>query len=145
MFDHILIVCTGNICRSPVAAAMLRKRLPERRFESAGLGALVGQGVEPKALQLAMADGFDVAGHQARQLDVDMMTNADLVLVMSDGQRREIASRWPEMLGKTMRLGKWLEDGDGRDIPDPYRKSHEVFKHVHRMLLQATDGWASRL
>lgn len=145
MFDHILIVCTGNICRSPIAAAMFRKRLPERHFDSAGLSALVGQGVEPKALQLALADDLDVAGHQARQLNGDMLTNADLVLVMSDGQRREIGSRWPEMLGKTMRLGQWLEDGTGRDIPDPYRKSHEVFKHVHQLLLQATDGWASRL
>ena len=145
MFNHVLVVCTGNICRSPVAAAMLARKRPELRFDSAGLGAMVGQGVEPNALRLAQAEGLDLDAHQARQLDTEMIVNADLVLVMSDGQRREIANRWPEMLGKTLRLGQWLDNGKGRDIPDPYRKSHEVFKHVHQLLVQATEGWASRL
>ncbi|PAU74205.1 low molecular weight protein-tyrosine-phosphatase [Halomonas salipaludis] len=145
MFDHVLVVCTGNICRSPVAAAMLRRRRPELRVDSAGLGAMVGQGVEPNALQLALAEGLDLESHQARQLDSAMLASADLVLVMSDGQRREIANRWPETLGKTMRLGQWLDAGKGRDIPDPYRKSREVFTHVHQLLVDATEGWASRL
>ncbi|APX92732.1 phosphotyrosine protein phosphatase [Halomonas sp. 1513] len=145
MFSHVLVVCTGNICRSPVAAAMLRRQRPELQVESAGLGAMVGQGVESTALQLAQADGLDLKTHRARQLEGRMLTDADLILVMSDGQRRELGSRWPEMLGKTMRLGQWLDDGKGRDISDPYRKSRDVFVHVHQLLANATEGWASRL
>ncbi len=145
MFQHILVVCTGNICRSPVAAAMLRQRLPGRDISSAGLGALVGSDVEPRARALAEADGVEVGTHKARQLDTDLLSQADLILVMSDGQRREIGKQWPEMLGKTLRFGQWLDGGEGRDIPDPYRKSSEVFEHVHRLLAQASETWASRM
>lgn len=143
MFNRILVVCAGNICRSPVAEAMLRQALPGRQLSSAGLGALVGHGVEPTARALAEADGLDVANHQARQLTAEMLGDADLVLVMSPGQRRAVGELAPQALGKTMLLGKWLPDEP--EIPDPYRKSREVFEHVHRMLGRATDSWAARL
>ncbi|MFY0990184.1 low molecular weight protein-tyrosine-phosphatase [Halomonas sp. C05BenzN] len=145
MFQHILVVCVGNVCRSPVAAAMLRERLPGRRVESAGLGALVGQGVEPTARALAEADGLEVAGHRARQLDAGMLEAADLVLVMSEGQRRAAADLAPAVLGKTLLLGRWLNDGQGREIPDPYRRDAEVFRAVHGLLREAADSWAKRL
>lgn len=145
MFRTILVVCRGNICRSPVAEAMLRKHVPHCRVSSAGITALVGEGVEPTARQLAEADGFEVSEHRARQLDADLLAGADLVLVMSDDQRREIASRWPEVLGKTMRLGHWLEQSKGQDIPDPYCRSEAVFLEVHRLISRATREWAGRL
>ncbi len=145
MFERVLVVCTGNICRSPVAAAMLRQALPAKQFRSAGLGALVGQGVELTARGLAEADGLDVSDHHARQLTRDMLAHADLVLVMSHGQRRAGGELAPEALGKTLLLGKWLDDGQGRDIPDPYRKSQEAFEHVHQLLKEATGEWVKRL
>lgn len=145
MFDRILVVCIGNICRSPVAEAMLRRALPGKRLGSAGLGALVGQGVDPTARELAEADGLDVADHQARQLTRELLVEADLILVMSPGQRRAVGELAPEALGKTMLLGKWLDGGKGIDIPDPYRKSAEVFGHVHGLLADAVGEWARRL
>ncbi|MFC3285504.1 low molecular weight protein-tyrosine-phosphatase [Litchfieldella rifensis] len=145
MFDSILVVCRANICRSPVAAAMLRQRLPGHRIQSAGVTALVGQGVDPTARQLGEADGLDFSQHQARQLDAALLAGADLVLVMSEGQRCEIGKHWPAALGKTMRLGHWLEDGRGQDIPDPYRKSREAYVHVHRLLAIAAAEWQRRL
>ncbi|WP_081645751.1 low molecular weight protein-tyrosine-phosphatase [Litchfieldella anticariensis] len=145
MFDSLLVVCRANICRSPVAAAMLRQRLPDHRIQSAGVAALVGHGVEPTARQLGEADGLDLSLHHARQLDATLLGEADLVLVMSESQRGEIGSRWPAALGKTMRLGHWLEDGRGQDIPDPYRKSREAYVHVHRLLATAVDEWQRRL
>ncbi|ERS91440.1 low molecular weight protein-tyrosine-phosphatase [Halomonas sp. PBN3] len=143
MFDRLLIVCTGNICRSPVAEALLRRALPDKRLSSAGLGALVGHGVEPTARELAEADGLDVAGHQARQLTREMLAQADLILVMSQGQRRAIGELAPEALGKTMLLGKWLPGEP--EIPDPYRKSREAFEHVHELLKAAVGEWAGKL
>ncbi|WP_108444451.1 low molecular weight protein-tyrosine-phosphatase [Halomonas denitrificans] len=145
MFHHILVVCTGNICRSPVAAAMLARALPNHRVESAGLGALVDHGVESSARALAEADGLEVAGHRARQLTVEMVREADIVLVMSEGQRQAVADLVPEALGKTMLLGRWLEAGQGRDIPDPYRQAPAVFDAVHRLLCEACEAWAARL
>ncbi|WP_458527200.1 low molecular weight protein-tyrosine-phosphatase [Onishia taeanensis] len=144
MFDRILVVCIGNICRSPVAEAMLKQRCPGKTIASAGLGALVGQGVEPTARRLAEADGLDVQDHSARQLDQEMLQQADLVLVMSDGQRRAVGELSPAALGKTMLLGHWLTQGD-KDIPDPYRKSGDVFTYVHQRLTQSVDAWADKL
>lgn len=143
MFDRILVVCIGNICRSPVAEAMLRQALPAKRLGSAGLGALVGQGVDPTARELAEADGLDVSDHQARQLTRELLMEADLVLVMSPGQRRAVGELAPEALGKTMLLGKWLP-GEPQ-IPDPYRKSREAFEHVHGLLTDAVGEWTRRL
>jgi protein-tyrosine phosphatase len=144
MIEQILVVCTGNICRSPVAAAMLKQLCPGKHIESAGLGAMVGQGVAPMARQLAEAVGLDVTGHMARQLSHEMLQQADLVLVMSHGQRLAVGELSPAALGKTMLLGHWLE-GDLAEIPDPYRKSEEVFQHVHRRLWHAAKAWAGKL
>ncbi|MFG6158391.1 low molecular weight protein-tyrosine-phosphatase [Halomonas sp. 1390] len=145
MFQHLLVVCTGNICRSPVAAAILARDLPHLRVESAGLGALIGHGVEPTARALAEADGLEVAGHRARQLTAEMLRQADIVLVMSEGQRQAVADLVPEALGKTLLLGRWLDSGRGPEIPDPYRQAPAVFDEVHRLLREACEAWATRL
>ncbi|MGM0534691.1 MAG: low molecular weight protein-tyrosine-phosphatase [Pseudomonadota bacterium] len=145
MFNRILVLCTGNICRSPVAGAMLAARLPDKQVETAGLNPLEGHGVETEARILAEADGLDVSTHQARRVTLDILHGADLVLVMSDGQRLALGQMDPAALGKTMLFGRWLDNGRGREIPDPYRKSREAFQQVHQLLAQAADSWVGKL
>ncbi|MCE8031641.1 low molecular weight phosphotyrosine protein phosphatase [Billgrantia tianxiuensis] len=147
MFQEVLVVCTGNICRSPVGEALLKRALPGHRIASAGLGALVGHSAEPTAARLAEADGLDLSDHRARQIDAGMIRDADLILVMSEGQRLALAERFPFATGKTMCFGRWLpsETGKGVDIPDPYRRNEEVFVRVHRQLTEAARLWQSRL
>lgn len=150
MFSRLLVVCTGNICRSPVAEALLKARISQT-VESAGLGALVGQGVDPSAGKLAEAEGLDVSHHKARQISVQMIRDADLILVMSEDQRRAIGQLAPEATGKTMLFGRWLGGGVegakglGEEIPDPFRKSFQAFEHVHRQLVRAADSWQGKL
>ncbi|AIA76359.1 phosphotyrosine protein phosphatase [Halomonas campaniensis] len=145
MFKHILVVCTGNICRSPVAEAILRQQLTNCQVSSAGLGALQGEPVSSFAQQLAESDGLDVTHHRARQLTVPMIQKADLILVMTEGQRRALGEQAPHALGKTLLLGRWLNDGEGQDIPDPYRKTLDVFEHVHTLLKDASFLWVDKL
>lgn len=146
MFEHILVVCTGNICRSPVGAAMLAQALPNLRIESAGVKALDGEGVAAEARALAEADGLEVAAHVARTVTPSMISTAELVLVMSDRQRRAVTAPVPETLGKVMLFGHWLAtEPSGREIPDPYGRSPEVFRIVHEQLWNASRAWIERL
>jgi len=149
MFDSIIVVCLGNICRSPVGEALLKQRLPNKKISSAGIQAMSTHGADAMACELALVDGLDLSEHQARQLTSDMVQQADLILVMSQGQRQVIAENHPAATGKIMLFGQWLEQPDsnrqGVDIPDPYRRSREVFTHVHKLLSQAADAWVLRL
>lgn len=146
MTKRILIVCTGNICRSPVAAAMLQQGLTDIEVKSAGLAAGQG-GVEPRIAALAKADGYDLSQHQAKPVDRNLLANADLVLVMSAKQRQLIARTWPEMLGKTLLFGMWRTDKpiDDRDIPDPYQRSDEVCQLVYDTIKTASFAWREKL
>lgn len=145
MFNNILVVCTGNICRSPVGEALLHKALPGKTVHSAGVGALVDHPVEPTAGKLAEGAGLDLAAHRGRQVSVEMLTAADLILVMSDGHRRAINQMAPQVSGKTMLFGRWLAGGQGEEIPDPYRKSEAAFEHAHKKLIEAAAQWVNRL
>jgi len=143
MFNHILVLCVGNICRSPVAEALLKKSLPEKTVESAGLGALVDHGADATAAGLAEQAGLDLSQHRARQVTIDHLRRADLILVMSEGQRAQVRSLDPTAAGKTMLLSHWLPGKP--DVPDPYKKSREAFVHVHQLLEEAVHAWLPRL
>ncbi|WP_323751973.1 low molecular weight protein-tyrosine-phosphatase [Marinobacter sp.] len=143
MFDHILVLCVGNICRSPVAEALLKKNLPDKAVESAGLGALVDHGADATASGLAGQAGLDLSQHRARQVTIDHLRRADLVLVMSEGQRAQVRTLDPTAAGKTMLLCHWLPGKP--DVPDPYKKSREAFVHVHHLLEEAVHAWLPRL
>ncbi|MGZ5296494.1 MAG: arsenate reductase/protein-tyrosine-phosphatase family protein [Actinomycetota bacterium] len=88
----ILVVCTGNICRSPIAEGLLRDAL-QRRFEraprvsSAGTSGLEGSSAEPRSVQAAAELGIDIGGHVARRLTAAMVDGSDLLLCMASEHR----------------------------------------------------------
>ncbi|MEQ9544761.1 MAG: low molecular weight protein-tyrosine-phosphatase [Marinobacter sp.] len=143
MFNHILVLCVGNICRSPVAEALLKANLPGKTIESAGLGALVGHEADPTAAELAREVGLDLTEHRAKQVTTEQLRRADLILVMSEGQRAQVRVQDPVAAGKTMLLTHWLPGKP--DIPDPYKKSREAFEHVHQMLQDSAQTWLPKL
>jgi len=142
MFSRILVVCVGNICRSPMAEALLRAQAPaDVHISSAGIGALVGEAADPAAQALMAGRGIDITGHRARQLTPDMAGDADLILVMEQGHLQAVHAVAPASCGKVQRLGKW----DDMDIPDPYRKSPEYFARVLDSIELVVGQWSSRL
>ena len=144
MIRHILVVCVGNICRSPMAEALLKRELREQdgfTVESAGLGALVGYPASDYSLELMAELGVDISEHRARQIHPDMVHSADLVLVMETGHKRAIDVADPTARGKVYRLGEWQD----RDIDDPYRQSKEVFADVLADIEQGVASWAKRI
>ncbi|MGU9865505.1 MULTISPECIES: low molecular weight protein-tyrosine-phosphatase Wzb [Kluyvera] len=142
MFNKILVVCVGNICRSPTAERLLRRHLPAVTVESAGLGALVGKAADERAASVAAVHDISLDGHCARQVSGRMCREYDLILAM---ERRHVATLHeiaPEMRGKVMLFGHW---DDEREIPDPYRKSREAFEAVYQLLDRSASQWAQAL
>ena len=87
MIQHVLFVCTGNICRSPLAASLLERALKERGLEvkvtSAGTGAWDGAPASEGAYLVGLERGLDLSGHRARLLTRELVENADTILMMS--------------------------------------------------------------
>jgi protein-tyrosine phosphatase len=121
----LLVVCIGNICRSPMAAALFANRLPKGCVvESAGVAALVGEAADPEAVALLRARGIDLSSHRARQLTPEMALANDLILVMDAGQQRAVERIAPTARGRVHRLGRFGEF----DVPDPYRRPRAAFE-----------------
>ncbi|BDA88570.1 phosphatase [Klebsiella pneumoniae subsp. pneumoniae] len=142
MFNSILVVCTGNICRSPIGERYLRSLLPDKKVDSAGTGALVGHEADSSAVKIAKSHNLSLEGHIARQFTSSLGRQYDLILVMEKIHLEQISKMAPEVRGKTMLFGHWL---DQRDIPDPYRKSDEAFLSVFKLIEQAGKVWAQKL
>lgn len=142
MFNSILVICTGNICRSPLGERYLRKMLPSKRIDSAGTGALAGHAADESASKIALLNGLTLDGHQARQLTASMAREYDLILAMEKVHIEYVSRIAPEARGKTMLFGHWLGQ---REIPDPYRKSEEAFVSVYSLIEQAGKNWAEKL
>lgn len=144
MFERILVVCTGNICRSPIAARLLRQHLPQRAegIGSAGLAALVDQPIDPLAGEVLAAHGLDAGAHRARQATREMLQASDLVLAMDAGHLARVQAMAPEVTGRIFLLDKWI---DSRDVPDPYRQPREVFERVYDMIEQGVRAWLPHL
>lgn len=142
MFNSILVVCVGNICRSPTGERLLKGYLPEKEISSAGIGALVGNQADDKALKVSLEHNVSLDGHIARQLTPSLCRENDLILVMEKRHIDSISNICPEARGKTMLFGHWIE---GREIPDPYKKSEEAFLFVYDLLDDAAKAWAKVL
>ena len=142
MFNSILVVCTGNICRSPMGERLLRQQLPGRQVTSAGIFGLEGCPADAAAQAVAWRHGISLEGHVARKVTRSLLQKSDLILVMEPKHLRFIATMAPENRGKSLLFGQWLET---QDIPDPYRKSREAFEYVFGQLEKASQEWARRL
>jgi len=146
MFANILIVCVGNICRSPTAERVLQSLVPEKNVASAGIASqkshLVGEAADPMAIKVAAEHGVDVENHQSQQLTAALCAQYDLILVMEKGHINALCEIAPEARGKTMLFGHWIGQ---KDIPDPYRQSKEAFDHVYQLIEEAAHAWAKKL
>ena len=121
---NILLVCSGNTCRSPLAAAILTEKLEwtpdysDAVVQSAGTTAWDGTPASEGSYLVALERGLDLSGHRARMLTADQVRNADIIFTMSDAHTRRVAELGGEQ--KVFTLADYAGNPDGRrDVGDP--------------------------
>ena len=146
----ILLVCLGNICRSPLAEAVARQRCVEAGLDvelaSCGTGHWhVGKGADPRMLRAAAAAGYDLSQHRARQVRANDFVIYDWVLAM-DGANLEDLTVLRGGHGASPELFlPWAGVGSPRDFPDPYFGDVDGFREAVALAEQGVDGLIARL
>lgn len=140
-FDNILVVCVGNICRSPIAEALLKEQYPQKHIDSAGLSAVVGNPVDPNSQAVMKPYNIDMSHHVAKQVDEELAMQADIIFTMSDGQTKWIEERWPYCRGKTFKIGHWTD----KDIADPYRHDISLFETARQDIVNSLKAWNDKI
>ncbi|MEI8212196.1 MAG: Sua5/YciO/YrdC/YwlC family protein [Planctomycetota bacterium] len=148
----VLFVCTGNTCRSPMASAMMKKKIAEQFGHlatdgripivsiSAGVSAYGGDPASHGALQAIRAYGTSLDDHQSTQLNSNLVEQADLILAMGQKHRNVIVSQWPETAFKVHLIA-----ADGGEISDPFGGPLEVYQKCADQLDRHTSHWIKSL
>ena len=139
----ILFVCTGNLCRSPMAEGMLRHRMAEEgldsRYEvaSAGTWGVQGSAASENAVAVMAERGIDIAEHRARTVSAPDVAAADLILVMSREHQHVLENTWPQYQWKVHRLSEMA--GKRRDVQDPYGGPIEEYRACADVIAEYID------
>lgn len=127
----LLFVCTGNICRSPIAQYLAERLAREAglpwRAASAGVAAEVDWGMEPGAIAALETRGVAGVTHSARQLDETMMLESDEIYALTRSHRDVIAARFPKHAAKVAVLRE-AAGLPGADVSDPYGENDAVYE-----------------
>ncbi len=147
----VLLVCTGNICRSAMAEAFLREHLAALGLRhvavaSAGTHAQTGRAAMEPAQAAVTSIRGDTSGHVARQLDIGLARDADLILCAAGEHRDHILAWWPEVGARNVHLFNEAISGAAPvDVADPYGWDGGVFLLAGRVIDRAMASWAQRI
>ena len=145
----ILLVCSANICRSPMAEHLLRRRIIEAgdqqrlRVRSAGTWCEPGQSAALHGQTLLLQEGLDLSEHKSHMLNQADVDEADLILVMTATQRREIALRFLRAEAKTYLLSEMVRKS--YDIADPYGGTLEDYRTCKDRIEEILDKGYTRI
>ncbi|MEU4267821.1 low molecular weight protein-tyrosine-phosphatase [Streptomyces sp. NPDC026092] len=148
MTYRVCFVCTGNICRSPMAESVFRARVEEAgladtvEVDSAGTGGWhEGHAADPRTVAVLEDHGY-ASGHTARQFRASWFPALDLVIALDDGHVRELRrlAPTPEDAAKVRLLRSYDPAADDLDVPDPYYGGTDGFQECLEMVEAASEG-----
>jgi len=150
MPQKILFVCTGNICRSPMAEGLLKKMARDNHWtlesQSAGLAAFHSVPAEAEAVEVCREKGIDISGHQSQPLSKALVLDSSLILTMTAKHKESILRKMPELAEKINLLSEFAGQGL-EDIEDPVGQSVETYRkiltQIEGYLLKAKDKLSS--
>jgi protein-tyrosine phosphatase len=146
---RVLLVCTGNTCRSPMASCLLRKGWEEQctvhgsgslEIASAGLAAAPGEPASAQAIQAMEELGLDLQSHRSQPVTASLVESADLILVMTEGHRNALLNRWPHLADKI----DLLSHGQG-EVSDPFGGSLATYQQCARQMQHYLTYWIEQL
>lgn len=145
----VLFVCMGNICRSPMAEALLKDLLQREGIEgveasSAGTHALVGEEAPLACTRILARRGIDITGHRGRKLERSMIDEADLILVMEVRQLDWISALIPDRERKVFLLGEFAPGGED-EIADPFGRDDRSYQDCLDRIDETMAGLLKRI
>jgi protein-tyrosine phosphatase len=146
MFESILLVCTANVCRSPLAEALFKQHLPAKHIASAGIKVdALGYGGRPAdvgAIDIAKQFLLNLEQHGAQQLTAELAEQFDLILVMNPTHQQQVLETAPTLGAKTLLVGQWIGLSA---IDDPFNQDTAAFERCYHDLHRATLSWKDKL
>ncbi|GAK90849.1 low molecular weight protein tyrosine phosphatase [Nonlabens ulvanivorans] len=146
----ILMVCLGNICRSPLAEGIMRSKLNFTKFDidSAGTsGSHRGQAPDKRSIAVAKKNGLDISSQASRKLVVEDLVKFDYIFVMDNSNYRDVIAlaQNDEQRAKVHKIMDWAFPDEDLDVPDPYYGGESGFENVYRMLDHVSNVIAKKL
>jgi protein-tyrosine phosphatase len=147
---NILMVCLGNICRSPLAEGLMRSKLNFTKFtvDSAGTsGGHKGQAPDKRSIAIAKKNGLDISNQKSRKLLEEDFKNFDVLYVMDQSNYNDVTAlaSTEEEKKKVIKILDEAFPGENLDVPDPYYGGSQGFDNIYRMLDRATDVIAQKI
>ncbi|TGN94708.1 MULTISPECIES: low molecular weight protein-tyrosine-phosphatase [unclassified Burkholderia] len=139
--NSILVLCEGNVCRSPMAGAILQDKLPQIVVHTAGIRPMIGQPADPVAVGLMAERNLDISLHRAKLLNREKVVAAAVIFVMERWQEQVVLNSFPLARGKVFCLGR----DQSSDIPDPYKLGLDAFVKSLSLIDAGVDKWLGPL
>lgn len=149
---YVVCVCTANVCRSPMAEALLRHALAAEeeplkslRVCSAGISAWGGAPITPLSATVLKKVGIDMDKHQSRALNMQVLSRAVLVVCMTESHRQAIRMDYPDLKAPIILMREFMPPPANKEVPDPYGMDLPTYEDTRDAIVEAVPSVVSYL